>query len=58
MQCILKNNEHSYNHMYRQRRKIIKKTMQKIGLPKLWYEVETFCTKIHRSITAPIGLSL
>jgi len=31
------------------------KTMRNIGPPKPWFKLETFCTKIHRSATSPIG---
>lgn len=32
--------------------------MRKIGLPKPWFNLGTFCTKIYGSATAPTGLSL
>jgi len=34
------------------------KTIEKFSLPKPWFKLETFHTKIHRSATAPTCFSL
>jgi len=37
-------------------RKFTVKVMQKISQLYSWFKLDTFCTKIHRSATAPTGL--
>jgi len=42
----------------KEKKKNKKKTMQKIGPLKSWFELKIFCTKIHTSASAITGLSL